>query len=742
MSLTQKEKTALPNTCGEETNLPGVPSVGCVSSLAYRPHSHDGVAACVTASNDAVHIIGPNLDVRRDVKRDHALLTRTLWRIPPQHHHNQGAAAAAGRARTGASTELVQAQLAEDGPGYQNAATAEQSGALITSLVAFLVTAQNPRHSTRKAPANDDTVCVCCSWVDARGAHHVSALFFSLLAALAPSSTAAEVNLWVQAESLPSLAAVERRAGVLRLFFDPSMSPTTNAGRSGWVVTCSCYTLDRRSFTAADGAVPDHASSADTAVVGGGNTTAPPAPAASRGKGAAPAAGAAPSVATSKYCLAFVKVSHRLAGPGSLGSGAAASHSPANLADAEPWLDASSLTSPDTSSTLRSKGFGTSPPLEHVRPPFTVAEATEAEDVVPWMWRFRPGRLVTSFAVQAPGAGLGLVLAAAGTSDGRVYLITKDEDSVARRLTGPISDVLFVLTQPAPGEATARSRVVDGVLAGARRDSPPPREDLSGAVSLVALDTAGSVVILHGVNTGLVTTQTVADVPQFITLTDTSPDPRAAFVEATADVATRRSAASTKSFLDLSTLRRFFGGGGREPPRKPGARPVDAAMAASAESPSPHLSTTPITSDATLDTGRLRGGGGVHMSGHLLSRGLLCATVTESQRGGAELIVSTLGQVIVSIPFDPAEDQFAIAGFTVTPMPVNHVGFVDFFNTGAPELLITSTRSVLVAQPSRDNILVRAALLGRLLQGRGATGATATGAVATGAVPKRSVVET
>ncbi|CCW68951.1 unnamed protein product [Phytomonas sp. Hart1] len=78
-----------------------------------------------------------------------------------------------------------------------------------------------------------------------------------------------------------------------------------------------------------------------------------------------------------------------------------------------------------------------------------------------------------------------------------------------------------------------------------------------------------------------------------------------------------------------------------------------------------------------------------------------------------------MGHALVSLAFHAAEDRFVIADRRLTSAPMFFVGFVDFFMTGCPYLVMASRTSVLVARRSRAGLKERAAMLLRLLRARG-----------------------
>jgi len=85
------------------------------------------------------------------------------------------------------------------------------------------------------------------------------------------------------------------------------------------------------------------------------------------------------------------------------------------------------------------------------------------------------------------------------------------------------------------------------------------------------------------------------------------------------------------------------------------------------------------------------------------------------QDGTCELIVSTMGQLVVSIPFEPSDGRFSMSGFTIAPAPMFFVGFADFWGSGRAGMVMASLHSVLVAHRPRSVLKEKAMLLLRLL---------------------------
>ncbi|KAG8348272.1 hypothetical protein ERJ75_001740000 [Trypanosoma vivax] len=172
--------------CGmEATGIPGVASVGCVSTLQYNVGNPSGFGSCVVASHDGVYLLGPDV-----VKRNERLLSVRLWR------------------------------------------PIDVEGAVLyTSLTAFFV---RPFDSDNGASKATDIVCAVVAWESGGGQHqHVTALFFSLLSSLA---------VWESAHVTASETSFVRDRGprrVLKLFYDPLAFKASQQDEH--VVLCSCY---------------------------------------------------------------------------------------------------------------------------------------------------------------------------------------------------------------------------------------------------------------------------------------------------------------------------------------------------------------------------------------------------------------------------------------------------------------------------------------------------------------------
>ncbi|KAG5467037.1 hypothetical protein LSCM1_01217 [Leishmania martiniquensis] len=671
----------LPSTCGEETDLPGVPRVGCVTAISYKPHSLHGFSACVVGMADGIAILGPDLTQRRYGRQ--CILTRHLWRPaaliegggrPPSANASHGGSAAPPRNGS--------AQL----PHTKGIC------ATIVAVTACLIEGEDGNGSNvAQATSEKDTIAIVVAWSDATLQHHVTVLTAQLRRILTPPSSESSGHMeagLVQVVAHDALPLLPTQS-VLRLFYHPAIAASHSEGPPHHVVMCSTY-------SSWGSAAPSlgHLGQFDT--------------------GACPGAAAASSV---------VKPSHS-----TVGSAAAAAESDgASAAPRRGKLLFLTVATCHISRAADEVGVADSASASSACANCCVrvrAGPSADEDVAPWLLPFQPDRVICTFAVQSATAS---VVAAAGTIDGRVYLLGLTSHRLVCRVSGPVADALFVQTKPAKVRTRARSLVVDSLLSDTveedklKNDSFAAQTDNfsggdgSDSVALVILESAGHLLVLRAVNSGAPITQSVADIPQVITLANgqqqslTFVSPSMASLEEGAHL-------SSKNFLDLSSLRHFFGR--RRPPlpqpqhqqqRKLGRSDPSPASAMQASS---SLTTSPV--NQSFSNGPTVGEE-TTIAGHILSRGLLCVTCVYNEKGGAELVVSTMGQVVVSVPYSHADGCFRIAGLTVTPAPMFYVGFVDFFADGNPSLVMAGLKNVLVASRPQPTIRERALLLLRLL---------------------------
>lgn len=685
--------TMLPTTCGEETDLPGVPRVGCIATVSCCPGTLHGFSASVIATADSVAILGPDLEQRR--KGRHCLFTRHLWR-PASLLEAAAAAQSAGAGSGAAGGGPASVSLASS-PSSPLAAGllshTDGSGVNIIALTACSLA----------QPSAEDAVAVVVAWSDSALQHHVTVVALRLRCVLSPSwpgySDGALVRLVAQdAFPLPSTQSV------LRLFCHPAMTAADAAKTdelvvsSRHVILCSLYAPWTSSPTYAG-----QFSHAEGGAAGGGGS------ASGAGGGGASVGGG------------LKKVSSSVAGGG------------AGVAERSNAAPATSVASPRRRGQLCFLTVAIRIPAANAAT--TNAGTDDDEDVygvtagpstihevAPWLRDFHVDRVVCAFTVQSASTPT-RVIAAAGTTDGRVFVLGASSHRLVRRVSGPVADAVFVRTTAAKADVAARSAVVDEILSDAAAEDAVKNGSFAGAAeaemarrdeseftALVVLDSAGHLLVLRAVNSGAPITQAVPDLPQIITLANGQKQ-TLTFVSPSLTNLDEEAQISSKNFLDLSTLRHFIGH--RRPPPLPPRRGAGSAPSSgTAPLASSSLSVTPVDNSFSMAG---TGGEEPHLSGHILSRGLLCVTNIEGGKGGSELVVSTMGQVVVSVPFSPTEGCFRIAGFTVTPAPMFYVGFVDFFSDGNPTLVMAGLKNVLVASRPQSAIRERAQLLLRLL---------------------------
>ncbi|CAJ1993271.1 hypothetical protein conserved [Leishmania donovani] len=682
-------QTMLPSTCGEETDLPGVPRVGCVAVISYKPRSLHGFSACVVGMADGIAILGPDLTQRRYGR--HCLLTRLLWRPVAPLEGGGGRSNATAREGESAAVSCSGTAILPHTKG---------SCASIVAVTACLVAGEdgNGAHAAQ-ATAEDDTIAIVVAWSDATLQHHITVLMAQLRCILAPTSAGnvgssgghVEAGLVhvVAHDALP-LCPMQ---SVLRLFYHPAMAASENKTAPNHVVMCSVYS-SLGSTTPSAG----HFGQSDV----GASTNSAPANAVV--KQSHPTVGSAAAAAELGGTSAAASTRRR-------GELLFLTVSACHVRGA---AEATAAASPCVGSACANSCI-------QVR-----AGPSKGKDVAPWLLQFQPDRVICAFAVQSTTTS---VIAAAGTTDGRVYLLGLTSQRLVLRISGPVADVMFVQTKRANGRSQTRNAVVDGLLDDAMEDDTRRNGSFSSQAdafaqhegidfaALVILDSAGHLLVLRAINSGAAITQSVADIPQIITLANGQQPTFTAVNSSTASL--EGAPISSKNFHDLSTLRHFFSPcrlplsqlqqQQQQQQRKQGRSdpsPANPPLASSS------LTTSPV--NQSFSTGAT-GAEEATIAGHILSRGLLCVTCVYNAKGDAELVVSTMGQVVVSVPFSPTDGCFRIAGFTITPAPMFYVGFVDFFADGNPTLVMAGLTNVLVASRPQSTIRDRVQLLLRLL---------------------------
>ncbi|CAG9582811.1 conserved hypothetical protein [Leishmania major strain Friedlin] len=680
-------QTMLPSTCGEETDLPGVPRVGCVAVISYKPRSLHGFSACVVGMADGIAILGPDLTQRRYGR--HRLLTRLLWR--PVSSLEGGGGRSNATAREGESAAVSRS-------GTAILPHTKGSCASIVAVTACLVAGEdgNYAHAAQET-AEDDTIAIVVAWSDATLRHHITVLMAQLRCILAPSSAGSvgssgrhvEAGLVhvVAHDALP-LCPMQF---VLRLFYHPAMAASENKTAQNHVVMCSVYsplgstTLSAGHFGQSDAGASTNSGPANTVVKQSHPTVGTAAAAAELGGTSAVAS------ARRRGELLFLTVS------------------PCHTRGA---AEATAAVSPCVGSACANCCI-------QVR-----AEPSTGKEVAAWLLQFQPDRVICAFAVQSTTTS---VIAAAGATDGRVYLLGLTSQRLVLRVSGPVADVMFVQTKRENDRSQTRNAVVDGLLDDAMAEDTLRNGSFSSQAdefarhegvdfaALVILDSAGHLLVLRAINSGAAITQNVADIPQVITLANGQ---QPTFTAVNLSLASLDGEPiSSKHFHDLCTLRHFFSQRRlplsqlqrQQQQRKPGrSNPSPASPPLASSS----LSTSPV--NRSFSNGAA-GAEETTIAGHILSRGLLCVTCVYNAKGGAELVVSTMGQVVVSVPFSSTDGCFRIAGFTITPSPMFYVGFVDFFADGNPTLVMAGLKNVLVASRPQPTIRERVQLLLRLL---------------------------
>ncbi|EPY21891.1 hypothetical protein STCU_08445 [Strigomonas culicis] len=736
--------TLLPPTCGKETGLPGVPGVGCVVTLKYSGHLLSGerraFSACLIASDTDVHVLGPNLEAFPTTRR---LTSRRLWRIPSSH---------AAPTRPRHVPERSQNPLVSSDDELSDSGTFPAPANAVASrnicLQAFLLYG---RGQMPPRELDDDTTAVLIAWSDEHGAHHVSLLLFSLVSALNPSIS----SLKLRVTFVRDIIQIEPQEYVLRLFYDSALSSTGDdaAAEDGgahpvprWVVLCATYRMTARRAPGSRSKVTPLGGGLSTAAGGGAGGG-------EAGGKTRPRTDPAPTAMGSAVLLS--------GGPGPL-SGQAYGHA-ASAGDRaqtrELYMEGSKrfislcgggAAYGGTTAFYYDKDEGA---LAFVLPRSGAAPATadgyvlcagdaRAEEVQPWCWGIPEGHAISAFAVQRrwgaaaeSSEGSTRALAVVGTTDGRVYVLRHRTCTLAKRLTGPIADLCFVNTRHVRGPAEVRPRVVEAMLRGRdgnRREGAAAadmEDSPSASAALVVLDSVGRVVVLRAINSDAPVSQLVNDVKQVVAFEERHETPLV-FSRCTSPIPPVAEPKGARQYLDITTLGSCLRHGD---PAARAEEPAAGAAAAPATAPPKggSLASKPLK-PAEMDR-RTNG-----YAGHILSRGVLCAACLDGATEGNEVLVSTMGQAVVSIPFDTKEFTFAIAGFMVTPTPMFFIGFADFFGSGCEDLVMASLQSIIVARRRAEPVKEKAKLLLRQLNKR--RGHLPSGAL--GAPRMSSVIET
>ncbi|RNF14574.1 hypothetical protein TcG_07528 [Trypanosoma cruzi] len=349
---------------------------------------------------------------------------------------------------------------------------------------------------------------------------------------------------------------------------------------------------------------------------------------------------------------------------------------------------------------------------------FVLCNSVVEDDACRWdvTWTTHAPAWVASWILQSPFDGVvcslavqkgevSSVVAAIGKTNGQLILFHADGTHVSHRFGGPIADLAFVSTRCIRGDEKYRVCAVTELIDQQKENAfsslnrmPELEVADDGRRSLVLLDSLGRVIVLRDVTEGMASAQIVSDIQQFITLAENRASHPSSGSVAGESAAGRPVTVSSKRFFDISSLRQFFYRGKTKRIQKD--RQDDKVDSISVQE-----------SDAIRQPEQENG----MFAGHILSRGLLSLASLPGPRGCTELVVSTMGQSIVSIPFDKNEGVFSIAGFIEASEAMFFIDFVDFFNTGVTELVMAGMHQVLVARRSRCQQKRRAALLLRLL---------------------------
>lgn len=151
-----------------------------------------------------------------------------------------------------------------------------------------------------------------------------------------------------------------------------------------------------------------------------------------------------------------------------------------------------------------------------------------AESIAGWIGSFQVKKVVSSFDL-APNvcdntsdAPLHSLRGAAGTTDGRVYLLCEGSHRIIRRVSGPVVGLKFVTPLGSGGCSTHPSRDCCCRIASIDHLLERKRANYSSAaafcdVSLIILDAIGRILIIRRVNSNSSVVQIVNDIPRIIT---------------------------------------------------------------------------------------------------------------------------------------------------------------------------------------------------------------------------------
>nr|CCC92979.1 conserved hypothetical protein [Trypanosoma congolense IL3000] len=324
-----------------------------------------------------------------------------------------------------------------------------------------------------------------------------------------------------------------------------------------------------------------------------------------------------------------------------------------------------------------------------------------------WMAHQPCGGVVSAIVVRECREAATYAMVAMGTTRGRLHLLYSDKSNVMRHSKGPIADLAFCENSDAmytDWDDAALKQLIRcrlGSAAASAGSNSEAKCNETPAMNLVVLDSLGYVMVVRDVDGGGSVVQMVSDIQQFIALSwrrlpcddrfnNSSLDVRSRSVETAPCLTT----SSPTNSSELLTQRLVFY-----------RRRCSSHLAADTTGNTSH------TSPNGLGTCAIAPGG----PGQIFSAGLLHMTRVPGPLGRVELVISTMGQLIVFLPWRAEQDSFCISGCIRAVEPMFFVHFVDFFNTGVADLVMGGMHYVLLARRSRSEQCRKAAELMRLL---------------------------
>lgn len=294
-----------------------------------------------------------------------------------------------------------------------------------------------------------------------------------------------------------------------------------------------------------------------------------------------------------------------------------------------------------------------------------------------WICKFKPRSVISALEVfewEKHGSTSPSIRAAAGGTDGRVYVLRENGFSLVRRMSGPVPDLKFVIPYASSlptQEPSFRLRAVNSFLSQncTRKDAEGSTTDSKVKqmtweekdISLIILDAAGKIIVLRRLNS----------------------KPYVQIISDVANVISMQVESGNFKYLTLVEMEK--------------RKVVDEASSIEKAH-----SASEVESKSCI-------------AGYALSSGLIYAAVRYSPH--LQLLVSTLNEGLLTLVFQPSTDEFVVSCYTLFPTQVRYIGLLDFYSSGTDDLIIAGSENVLLArQPHSAVLYSNAELLVELLQ--------------------------